>query len=202
MRDYQKNTMNTRFLSTLATLVLTVAPVTWAQTVDALYEQGQHALPAGWKALTRTETAAVFVHNDVHNAEGGKLAVWTHKELAAPEYFEKDKAYLSIRERTLVDCKAGRTGISDWVAYAGRYAAGGAIAKEKRDKEMSEAVPDSPEAKLLATVCALKPAPSRRRNQPVAKAASAASASATASVAGKSASASASTPAPPPAKKP
>ncbi|TFV88425.1 hypothetical protein E4K72_21920, partial [Oxalobacteraceae bacterium OM1] len=155
--------MNIRSIVLLA--MLAARGLAQAESVDALYAQGQQALPDGWKPLARTERAAVFVHRESRPVDG-KLAVWVHSELAAPEYFEKDMAYVSMRERMLVDCKAERTGSAEWIAYPARFAGGTVVAREKRDKEMSDAVPDSLEAQLLKSVCAPKPRPPAPKPRP------------------------------------
>ncbi len=153
-----------RFLSGSAVLYLALhaatAPAQNAAipTVDALYEQGQHALTASWRPLGKRHDAAVFLHQNIKKADNGRLAVWRDTEYPFPDYFEKEHAYLSSRERVVIDCKAATFGISETSYYAERFGKGEVVGTSKATgQEMSDAVPDSLEEHLINTACAPKP---------------------------------------------
>lgn len=134
-----------------------------SKPLDALAERGQQEMAPNWRLLGVTHKAAVFMHNDVRKSGVGQLAVWTHNEMPAVEYLEKEKAYLSMRERMLVDCGAGKIGFSDQAYYADRFARGPVVGANRiRNVEMQEVVPDSIEEMLVKIVCAPKP----RKNSP------------------------------------
>lgn len=129
-----------------------------ARPIDDLYERGQSEMAPNWRPLAKTHAAAVFIHNDIRKADSGRLSVWTHRELPSVEYFEKEKAYLSTRERMLVDCKSARVGATDLSYYAERFAAGAIVGSSRsRNAEMADVVPDSIEDQLVRTACAPKP---------------------------------------------
>lgn len=146
----------------------------WAQpdprkTLDTLYERGQQEMVSNWSKLGITHKAAVFMHNDVRKAANEQLAVWMHNELPVAEYLEKERAYLSMRERMLVDCKTARIGVSDQAYYADHFARGAVVGTNRiRNVEMQEAVPDSIEELLVKTLCAPKPrnAPAKKTKTP------------------------------------
>lgn len=128
------------------------------KSLDTLIERGQQEMATNWRSLGVTHKAAVFMHNDVRKSASGQLAVWTHHEMPFMEYLEKERAYLSMRERMLVECAAGRIGISDQAFYAERFARGALVGANRiRSVEMQEVVPDSIEEMLLKIVCAPKP---------------------------------------------
>lgn len=140
------------------------------KTIDTLYERGQQEMASNWSKLGMTHKAAVFMHNDVRKAANEQLAVWTHNELPLAEYLEKERAYRSMRERMLVDCKTARIGVSDQTYYADHFARGAVVGTNRiRNVEMQEAVPDSIEELLVKTVCAPKPpkAPVKKAKAPV-----------------------------------
>jgi hypothetical protein len=126
-------------------------------TVDGLYQRGQHEMAPNWRPLGKTHHAAVFIHKDIRRGDKGETAVWTDRELPSAEYFEKEKAYLSIRERVVVDCKGTRIGIADTSMYSERFG-GGAIVGTTRTKnpDMIDVVPDSIEDQILKIACAPK----------------------------------------------
>lgn len=135
------------------------------KALDALQERGQQEMAPSWRTLGVTHKAAVFMHNDVRKAGPDQLAVWMHNELPVTEYLEKEKAYLSLRERMLVECKSGKLGISEQAYYAERFARGAVVGTNRvRNVDMQEVVPDSIEEMLVKIVCAPKPrkAPVRR----------------------------------------
>ncbi len=139
------------------------------QSVDTLYEQGPRQLASSWRGLGKTHGAAVFIHNDIRKTDNARLAVWTHHELPAPEYFEKEKAYLSTRERMVVDCKNAKVGASDISYYAQRFGKGEIVGSERMKKtDVTDVVPDSIEEQLVKAVCAPKPrrAPARKAKTP------------------------------------
>lgn len=149
-------------LHALAVHAETAAP----QTVDSLYERGQHELTANWHPLGKLHNAAVFIHHDVKKLDKERVAVWRHYEYPYPEYFEKENAYLSARERVVVDCKTARVGVSDSSFYSGRFASGAIFGENKSvSLDMNVARPDSLEEQLVKSVCISKP-----RSKPVPKA--------------------------------
>jgi hypothetical protein len=147
---------------------LPTAPAGPADAVDTLYEQGRQAMAPNWRGLRKLAGEAVFIHNDVKRTAEGRLAVWTHHEFVAPEYLEKEKAYLSARERVVIDCKGERMGIADSAYYTGRFGAGAIVAKNRMaSPDMTELLPDSMEAELVKTACAPKArAPLRKTKKP------------------------------------
>ena len=131
------------------------------QALDELYERGQRAMAPNWRGLGKTRESAVFIHEDIRKADNGMLAVWTHHELPAPGYIEKEKPYLSTRDRMLVDCKGSRTATSDVAYYAERFGYGAVVGTARRKPELIEVVPDSIEALLVKVVCDAKPKPQK-----------------------------------------
>lgn len=127
------------------------------KTLDELYERGQREMAPNWRALGKTHESAVFIHQDVRKAGNGMLAVWVHHELPAPAYIEKEKPYLSTRDRMLVDCKASRAGAADIAYYTERFGFGAVVWTARRMPEMADVVPDSIEELLVKVVCAPKP---------------------------------------------
>lgn len=127
-------------------------------SIDTLYEQGTRQMPPPWLGLGKTHEAAVFLHNDTRKAEKGHVAVWRGREFAFTEYLDKQTAYLSSRERVLVDCKNHVIGISDQTYYADRFASGPTVGTRKFTvPAMVAVVPDSLDAQLLKIACAPKP---------------------------------------------
>ncbi|OWW19694.1 surface-adhesin E family protein [Noviherbaspirillum denitrificans] len=136
------------------------------KSLDSLYERGQKELAPNWRGLGKTHASAVFVHQDVRKADGGMLAVWTHHELPAPGYVDKEKPYLSTRDRMLVDCKGVRTGTTDVAYYSERFGFGMVVGTERRKAELTDAVPDSIEELLVKAVCtSAKPAKVARKTK-------------------------------------
>lgn len=127
------------------------------KTLDALYERGQREMAPNWRGLGKTHMSAVFVHQDVRKADNGMLSVWTHHELPAPNYIDKEKPYLSTRDRMLVDCKGGRTGTTDIAYYSERFGFGTVVGTTRDRPELADVVPDSIEELLLKVVCPSKP---------------------------------------------
>jgi|GEM_PF-1863125 len=128
------------------------------QPLEALYDQGVREMAPQWRALGKTHDAAVFIHGDIKKSDKGRVAVWTHHELPSTEYLDKEKAYLSTRDRVLVDCKASTLGTSDQAFYSQRFARGAVVGTNRsKNTEMHEVMPDSIEELLVKTVCA--PAP-------------------------------------------
>ncbi|KRB84664.1 surface-adhesin E family protein [Noviherbaspirillum sp. Root189] len=127
-------------------------------TIDELYQRGQHEMAPNWRPLGKTHHAAVFIHKDIRRSDKGDITLWTDRELPLAEYFEKEKAYLSIRERMVVDCKGARIGVTDTSMYSERFG-GGAIVGATRTKnpDMTDVVPDSIEDQMLKVACAPKP---------------------------------------------
>ena len=125
--------------------------------LDTLYERGQSEMAPNWRGLGKTHESAVFIHKDVRKAGNGLLAVWTHHELPAPGYLGKEQAYLSTRDRMLVDCKSLRTGATDIAYYAERFGFGMVVDTVRKQAELTDVVPDSIEELLVKVVCAPKP---------------------------------------------
>lgn len=152
-----------KFLATCiaVAMAITVSP-SFAQAnedniLNALYERGQHEMAPNWRGLGKTHESAVFVHQDIRKADNGMLSVWTHHELPAPGYFDKEKTYLSTRDRMLVDCKGARTGTTDVAYYSERFGFGTVVGTARRKAELADVVPDSIEELLLKVVCVPKP---------------------------------------------
>lgn len=127
------------------------------KTLDSLYERGQREMAPNWRGLGKTQESAVFIHQDIRKGDNGMLSVWTHHELPAPGYIDKEKPYLSTRDRMLVDCKGGRTGTTDIAYYSERFGFGSVVGTARRKAELADVVPDSIEELLLKVVCAPKP---------------------------------------------
>lgn len=145
-------------LSLLAHLAQTHAQPVPRKAVETWAERGQQEMAPTWRKLGQSHKAAVFLHKEVKKAENGRVAVWTHSELPATEYLEKEKPYLSTRERMLVDCKSARFGLSEQTFYAEHFGRGAIVATNRfRNADMLDAVPDSLEETLVKTVCASKP---------------------------------------------
>ena len=152
-----------RFLATCIAISLSAAaPQSFAQvigdkTLDSLYERGQREMAPNWRGLGKTQESAVFVHQDIRKSANGLLSVWTHHELPAPGYIDKEKPYLSTRDRMLVDCKGVRTGTADIAYYAERFGYGTVVGTARMKAELADVVPDSIEELLVKVVCAPKP---------------------------------------------
>lgn len=126
--------------------------------LEALNERSQHEMAPGWRNLGITHKAVVFIHDDIRKTDNGQLAVWIHNELPIAEYLEKEKTYLSRRERMLVDCKSSRIGTADQAYYAEHFARGAVVGTMRvKNVEMQEIIPDSIEELLMKTACAPKP---------------------------------------------
>lgn len=126
------------------------------KVLDSLYERGQREMAPNWRGLGKTRESAVFVHQEVRKADNGMLSVWTHHELPAPGYIEKEKPYLSTRDRMQVDCKAARTGTTDIAYYSERFGFGAVVGTARKNAELADVVPDSIEELLVKVVCAPK----------------------------------------------
>ncbi|HYC42374.1 MAG TPA: surface-adhesin E family protein [Noviherbaspirillum sp.] len=158
-----------RFLAKCIVIAMTItASPSFAQgngdkTLDSLYERGQRDMAPNWRGLGKTQESAVFIHQDIRKADNGMLSVWTHHELPAPGYIDKEKPYLSTRDRMLVDCKGGRTGTTDIAYYSERFGFGAVVGTTRRKAELADVVPDSIEELLLKVVCAPKPAKAQQK---------------------------------------
>lgn len=141
------------------------------KALESLSERGQSEMAPGWRHVGITHKSAVFMHQDIRKTDRGTLAVWTHNELPVAEYLEKEKKYVSTRERMLVDCKASRLGVSDQAYYAQHFARGEVVGTNRiSNVEWQEAVPDSIEELLVKTVCAPKPRKAAAKSKPAEKA--------------------------------
>lgn len=154
--------MNTSLACSFALCLLVPASLAYANpgahpSIDALYEQGTRQLPPPWVGLGKTHEAAVFLHKEIRKAGKDRVAVWRGREFSFTEYLDKQTAYLSSRERVLVDCKNHTIGISDQTYYAERFASGPTAGMRKvASPAMAAVVPDSLDARLLKIVCAPK----------------------------------------------
>jgi len=127
-------------------------------TVEDLYLRGQHEMAPNWRPLGKTHDAAIFIHKDIRKGDKGETFVWTHRELPSAEYFEKEKPYLSTRERMILDCKGARIGVADTSMYAERFGGGAVVGTSRtRNPDMVDVVPDSMEDQILKIACAPKP---------------------------------------------
>ena len=154
--------MNKFMATCIAVSTAMASPQSFAEangdkTLDSLYERGQREMAPNWHGLGKTHDSAVFVHQDVRKVDNGMLSVWTHHELPAPEYIDKEKPYISTRDRMLVDCKAGRTGTTDIAYYSERFGFGMVMGTLQSKSKLADVVPDSIEELLLKVVCASKP---------------------------------------------
>jgi len=141
----------------VASQTVTAAPQGGPLNMDELYAQSQRELPSSWRGVGKSHDAAIFMHQDWRRQSDGRVAVWLHRELTSQEYFEKEKPYLSLRERLLADCKAGRLGITDVTYYGERFAKGGVAGTSKyAAPEMKDPVPDSMEDQILRSLCATR----------------------------------------------
>lgn len=126
-------------------------------SIDELYVQGQRELAPNWQPIGKNASEAIFLHKETRKEDGNRLSVWLHRELSSPEYFEKENAYLSKRERLLVDCKGSRLGSSATSYYSGRFASGTVVGSDRtKSPEMIDVVPDSIEDRIVKTACAPK----------------------------------------------
>lgn len=122
--------------------------------VDTLYERGQWQISPNWRGLGKVSDTAEFLHDEHLKTSDGRIAVWRDREFALTRFLDKETAYLSVRERVLVDCKSRKYGISDWSYYAGRFGSGAIVETKQSEKvEMMLAVPDSLEERLIKIVC-------------------------------------------------
>lgn len=154
--------MNKFLANCMAVSIAMAVPQVFAQqngdkALDSLYERGQREMAPNWRGLGKTKESAVFLHQDVRKTENGLLSVWAHHELPAPGYIEKEKPYLSTRDRMLVDCKTARAGTTDVAYYSDRFGYGSVVGTERRKVELADVVPDSIEELLVKVVCAPKP---------------------------------------------
>jgi len=138
-----------------------------SQTTDSLYERGLQEMAPNWHGLGKTHDAAVFIHKQIRKTDNGMFAVWMHRELPGPGYIEKERAYLSTRDRIVVDCKNARIGATDMTYYSERFGNGAVVWATRKKPEMIEVVPDSVEDLLVKTACTPKP----RKTAPKPKAA-------------------------------
>lgn len=141
--------------------------------LEELYAQGEQKLAPPWRGLRVTDDAAVFVRADPTPAGKNQVTIWTERELPVPGYFEKEKPYLSVRERFVAECNARRIGLAEWVYYSGRYGSGAPVARDRiAQPEMSEPLPDSLEEQIHGAACP-KPLPKSPAPKPKPKKAAA-----------------------------
>lgn len=135
--------------------------------LEEMYTQGQQKLAPPWRGLRVEEDAAVFLRAETAPAGKKQVFVWVDRELPGPAYFEKEKPYVSVRERFVADCGAHRLGLAEWVYYSGRYGSGSLVARDRNTQpEMRETLPDSLEEQIRNAACpkpAPKPAPKPKK---------------------------------------
>ncbi|HEX7650925.1 MAG TPA: surface-adhesin E family protein [Noviherbaspirillum sp.] len=137
--------------------------------MEEIYSQGEQKLAPPWRGLRMQDDAAVFIRAETASAGKNQVSIWTERELAVPDYFEKEKPYSSVRERFVVDCGARRLGVAEWAYYSGRYASGAVVAHDRNAQpDMSEFLPDSLESQIHAVACPKPPPkPVRKPKKPV-----------------------------------
>jgi hypothetical protein len=135
--------------------------------LEEIYAQGQLKLAPPWRGLSVEEDAAVFVRSESPPGIKGQASVWVDRELPVPGYFEKEKPYVSVRERFVADCSGRRLGLAESVYYSGRYGSGALVTHDRNAQpEMKETLPDSLEEQIRSAACpkpAPKPAPKPKK---------------------------------------
>lgn len=135
--------------------------------LEEIYSQGAQKLAPPWRGLRVLDDAAVFIRAETAAAGKNQVSIWTDRELPVPGYFEKEKPYVSIRERFIADCSARRLGLAEWVYYSGRYGSGAVVTRDRNAQpEMNESLPDSLEEQIRGVACpkpAPKPAPKPKK---------------------------------------
>lgn len=127
--------------------------------LEEIYAQGEQKLAPPWRGLRVLENAAVFIRAETAPAGKRPVSIWIDRELPVPGYHEKEKPYVSVRERHVADCGARRLGLAEWVYYSGRYGTGAVVARDRNAQpEMSEPLPDSLEEQIHGIACP-KPVP-------------------------------------------
>jgi hypothetical protein len=124
----------------------------------SLYREGESGMGKAWQGLRKLDESAVFLHRDVRKADKDMVYVWTGKEFVYPHYHEKEKPYLSIRERIVIDCAGMRAGVTESAFYEKRFGTGEAIARVQQRPDMIDILPDSIEEQMHHIACA-RPAP-------------------------------------------
>ena len=135
--------------------------------LEEIYAQGAQKLAPPWRGLRVQDDAAIFIRAETSATGKNQVSIWMDRELPVPGYFEKEKPYVSIRERFVADCGARRLGLAEWVYYSGRYGSGAVVARDRNAQpEMNESLPDSLEEQIRGVACpkpAPKPAPKRKK---------------------------------------
>jgi hypothetical protein len=127
-------------------------------SAESLYREGESGMGKAWQGLRKLDESAVFLHRDVRKGEKETVYVWTGREFVDPHYHEKEKPYLSTRERLVIDCAGMRAGVTESAFYEKRFGAGEPIARVQQKPEMIDILPDSIEEQMHHIACA-KPAP-------------------------------------------
>jgi len=131
-----------------------------------IYTEGVQRLAPRWRGLRVLDDAAVFIRSETSKAEKSHVNVWLDRELLSPRYHEKEKSYLSIRERFVVDCSTRRLGPAEWAYYAERFGEGQVVTRDKSEQpELNSSLPDSLEEQVVSIAC-----PQKQRKSAVAKA--------------------------------
>jgi hypothetical protein len=139
----------------------------------SLYREGESGMGKAWQGLRKLEESAVFLHRDVRKADKDMVYVWTGKEFVYPHYHEKEKPYLSTRERIVIDCAGMRAGVTESVFYEKRFGTGEPIARAQQRPDMIDILPDSMEEQMHHIACARPAVKPVKPLNPVVKTASA-----------------------------
>lgn len=135
--------------------------------LEEIYAQGQQKLTPPWRGLSVQDDGAVFIRAETVSAGKNQVSIWTDRELPVPGYVDKEKPYISVRERFVADCGTRRLGLVEWVYYSGRYGSGAMITHEQNAQpDMREILPDSLEEQIRSVACPKpppKPAPKPRK---------------------------------------
>lgn len=131
-----------------------------------IYAEGAYRLAPRWRGVRMLDDAAVFIRQEVPKVDKGQVSVWLGRELVTPRYYEKEKPYLSMRERFVADCRTRRLGLSEWAYYSGQFGEGQVVTRDKTGQpELNSTLPDSLEEQVVGIACSPK-----QRKTPVAKA--------------------------------
>jgi hypothetical protein len=122
----------------------------------SLYRQGEFTMGPSWQGLRKLEDSAVFLHRDARRPDKDAAYVWVDKEFVHPGFYEKEKPYLSMRNRVLIDCAGMRSGVAESAYYQRRFGEGEAFARVLQKPDMTDILPDSMEEQMHRIACAPK----------------------------------------------
>lgn len=142
--------------------------------LEEIYAYGTQKLAPPWRGLLVQDDAAIFVRPESATPPAkGQGSVWTDRELPVPGYVDKEKPYVSVRERFVADCGGRKLGLAEWVYYSERYGSGAVVARDRNAQpEMTQPLPDSLEEQIHTAACP-KPVPKPPKPKPVKKVAKA-----------------------------